>query len=109
MNPVERILGGNKFFRRDVSKNKIYIDKNGNIMDTDAFGEMKLITIEKEDEYGNLRSKRIRVPSTGKVGKAEVEREVFDIVDNPNLTQTQKEKLLKPYEAYIKAKGWRFW
>jgi hypothetical protein len=105
MNPVEKILG----YRRDVSKNKIYIDKNGNIMDTDAFGEKRVVNIEKEDEYGNLRSMRIRVPSTGKVGKMNVEKEVFDIVDNPNLTQTQKEKLLKPFEAYINAKGWKFW
>jgi hypothetical protein len=110
MNPVDKILGRNKFFRRDIGKNRIYYDKDGNIIDTDAYGNKKIITVEKEDKYGNFEPIKIGVVNTtGKVGKINVEKEVFDIVDNPKLTQTQKEKMLKPYEAYIKAKGWRFW
>jgi len=114
VNPVERILG------YDISKNRDIIDKKGYLQDSER-GTKKLrkifvkraksvanplpnnpYNVERQDEYVP-----IWVPFEEKE-KIDVNNEIFKIIDNPKLTQVQKIEKLKPYETWMRNKGWRY-
>jgi len=114
MNPVNKILG------YDVSKDKEIIDKKGYLVDSErGVKKLKKIWVKRTSSIPNplphnkYNVERVDefvpvwVPSEEKI-KIDVEDEIFKIIDNRNLTQEQKIQKLKPYETYMRNKGWRY-
>jgi hypothetical protein len=114
MNPVNRILG------LDVSKDRDIIDKKGYLVDSEqGTKKLKKIFVRQTLSMQNplldnkFNTERVDtfvpiwVPTEKKL-KIDVEDEIFKIIDNPKLTQEQKIQKLKPYETYMRNKGWRY-